>query len=100
MAKIIFKSGNSETIVEAKNGETLLEIAVKNDIKLFGGCCGAGVCGTCHVFIDDEFINKLNEKTFEETDLLEVLSNGKVNSRLACQVIISDELDGMTVTIP
>ena len=100
MAKIIFKSENSEITVEAKNGETLLEVANNNNIKLFGGCCGAGVCGTCHVFIEDNFINKLHEKTPEELDLLDVLANGNDNSRLACQVIISDELDGMIVVIP
>ncbi|MDR0744659.1 MAG: 2Fe-2S iron-sulfur cluster binding domain-containing protein [Holosporales bacterium] len=100
MAKIIFKSESSETIVEATNGETLLEVANNNNIKLFGGCCGAGVCGTCQVFIDNNFINKLNEKTPEELDLLDVLPNGNHNSRLACQVIISDELDGMVVVIP
>lgn len=100
MANITFKSENTDIIVEAKNGETLLEVASRSGVKLFGGCAGAGVCGTCHVFIDQEYIEKLNEASLEELDLIEVLPNGKVNSRLACQVVVSDALDGMIVTIP
>lgn len=100
MAKITFKVGNEETIVEAINGETLLEAANRSGVKLFGGCSGAGVCGTCHVFIDPKFVEKLNEASSEELDLLEILPNGKMNSRLACQVVISDDFDGLVVTIP
>ncbi len=100
MTKIIFKTDEKETIVEAISGETLLEVAKKNGINLFGGCDGAGVCGTCHVFIDHKYISKVNEATFEEQDLLEILPNGKINSRLACQIVITEQLDGMLVTIP
>lgn len=100
MAKIIFKTDAGETVVDAVLGDTLLEVAKKNGISLFGGCDGAGVCGTCHVFIDPEYISKVNEATFEEQDLLEILPNGKTNSRLACQIVITEQLDGMLVTIP
>ena len=100
MAKITFETGGQKITVDAINGDTLLEVAHKNDIELFGGCDGAGVCGTCHVFIDPDYIKKLNEQSMEEADLLEILPNGKVNSRLACQVIVTDDLDGMTVIIP
>ena len=100
MAKITFKIGVESTTVDAAIGETLLDVAKNNNIKLFGGCDGAGVCGTCHVFIDKDFIEKLNEASLEETDLLEILPNGKMNSRLACQVIVTEDLDGLVVTIP
>lgn len=100
MPKIIFKSENKEIVVDAVVGETLLETANKADVPLFGGCGGAGVCGTCHVFIDQEYLKKLNEPALEELDLIEVLPNGNSNSRLACQIVITEELDGMTVTIP
>ncbi len=100
MAKITFRSNDKDIIVEANNGENLLETASRSGVKLFGGCGGAGVCGTCHVFIDPEYIEKLNEASLEELDLIEVIPNGKINSRLACQVVISDALDGMIVTIP
>ena len=95
MAKIIFRSNGVDTAVDAQNGETLLEVATKAGVELFGGCGGAGVCGSCHVYISNEHLPKLNDATFEEQDLLEALPNGKVNSRLACQVVISDECDGM-----
>jgi len=100
MPKIIFKSEDKEIVVDAVVGETLLETANKADVPLFGGCGGAGVCGTCHVFIDQAFLKKLNKPTLEELDLIDVLPNGNSNSRLACQVVVTEELDGMTVTIP
>ncbi len=100
MAKITFKTAGTETTVDAAVGETLLETAKKNGVKLFGGCDGAGVCGTCHVYIDQDFIDKVNAASMDEEDLLEVLPNGKMNSRLACQVIVSENLDGLIVTIP
>lgn len=100
MPKIIFKSEDKEIVVDAVVGETLLETANKADVPLFGGCGGAGVCGTCHVFIDQAFLKKLNKSTLEELDLIDVLPNGNSNSRLACQVVVTEELDGMTVTIP
>lgn len=100
MAKIIFSSNGNNTTVDAQNGETLLETAARAGVELFGGCGGAGVCGSCHVYISPEYLPKLNEATFEEQDLLEALPKGKPNSRLACQVIISDVLDGMIVEIP
>lgn len=100
MARITFRSNGSDTVVDAKNGETLLEVAAQAGVELFGGCGGAGVCGSCHVYISSEHLPKLNDATFEEQDLLEALPNGKVNSRLACQVVVSDECDGMVVEIP
>jgi 2Fe-2S ferredoxin len=100
MAKIIFRTNAGDTTVEAKNGETLLEVAERSGVSLFGGCGGAGVCGSCHVFIDLAFVDKLTAPTNEEQDLLDVLPNGQVNSRLACQVRVSDELDEMVVNIP
>ncbi len=100
MPKITFKSQNNTQTVDAINGDTLLETAKKNNVPLYGGCDGAGICGSCHIFIDPDYIDKINEKSMEELDLLDILPNGCMQSRLACQVIVSDELDGMTVTIP
>ena len=100
MAKIIFRVKGIDKIVECDNGKTLLEVAEEADIGLFGGCGGAGVCGSCHVYIEPQYMEKIKEASFEEQDLLEAVPNGKVNSRLACQVVISDELDGMVVELP
>ncbi len=100
MPKIIFRSKEGDKIVDAREGETLLEVAERAGVGLFGGCGGAGVCGSCQVYIEPKYLEKINEASFEEQDLLEALPNGKVNSRLACQVKVSDELDGMVVEIP
>ncbi|MDR1609291.1 MAG: 2Fe-2S iron-sulfur cluster binding domain-containing protein [Holosporales bacterium] len=100
MPKIIFKHGTSTTEVEALNGETLLEAANRNGVKIFGGCGGAGVCGTCHVVIDPAYTSKLKPASDSEADVLDVLPNAAPLSRLACQVVISDELDGVTVAVP
>lgn len=100
MAKITFRVNGTDTVVDAQDGETLLETATRAGVELFGGCGGAGVCGSCHVYISSEHLSALNEATFEEQDLLEALPNGKINSRLACQVVVSDKLDGMVVDIP
>ncbi len=100
MPKIIFEKDGVETIVEAQIGESLLEAASRSGVKLFGGCGGAGVCGTCHVYIDESFLDKINEPENDELDLLDVLPNAKPNSRLGCQVIVSDSCDGMRVVIP
>ena len=100
MPKIIFIKDGVETVVDAQIGENLLEAANRSGVKLFGGCGGAGVCGTCHVYIDESYMNKINEAEGEELDLLDVLQNSKPNSRLGCQVIVSEDCDGMKVVIP
>lgn len=100
MPKIIFKSDDNEIVVDAVVGETLLETASKANTGLFGGCGGAGVCGTCHVFIEPKFLEKLPQASLEELDLIDVLPNCAINSRLACRIVISEDLDGMVVTIP
>jgi 2Fe-2S ferredoxin len=98
--KIVFRVNGNDHAVEASIGDSLLEVAKKNQINLFGGCGGAGVCGTCHVLIDDEFIPKLDNKTESEEDLLSILPQVKSNSRLACQVIVSHGLEGMIIIVP
>ncbi|MDR1475871.1 MAG: 2Fe-2S iron-sulfur cluster binding domain-containing protein [Holosporales bacterium] len=100
MPKIIFKNHAGDKVVEAISGDTLLEVSNKNDIGLFGGCSGSGVCGTCHVFIGAAFVDKLPKPTDQETDALETVTACKENSRLACQVIVTDDMDGMTVVAP
>ncbi|MBQ9335170.1 MAG: 2Fe-2S iron-sulfur cluster binding domain-containing protein [Alphaproteobacteria bacterium] len=100
MVNIIFRHNGKDTVVQANAGETLLEAANNAGVELFGGCGGAGVCGSCRVNIDSSYINKLEEPSFEEQDLLDAIANGNKNTRLACQVTISDALDGMIVEIP
>src|SRR5574344_2224539 len=91
-------NGVSKT-VKAEAGQTLLEVAKENDMSLIGACDGACACGTCHVYIDEETLKKIEPADDNEENVLDVVFNVQPNSRLACQIVISEEMNGMTVTI-
>jgi ferredoxin len=101
MPKIIFidKDG-TEKVVEAKNGQTILELAHQEDLSLEGACEGSLACSTCHVIIDPDFYNKLPNASEEEEDMLDLAFGLTHTSRLGCQISVSDDLDGLRVTIP
>lgn len=101
MTKIIFVENNGNEIeIDAKNGLSLLEIAHMNDIDLEGACEGSLACSTCHVIVDDSWFDKLEEATEEEEDMLDLAFDLQKTSRLGCQILVSDELDGMRVSLP
>ena len=90
----------SQTI-EVSNGLTVMEGAVQNNIPGIDADCGGGMaCATCHVYVQDEWFDKLPKKEDGEEDMLDMAFEPKKNSRLSCQLIITDELDGLTVSIP
>ena len=102
MAKITYidHSGNSRT-VDVKNGLTVMEGAVQNDIPGIDADCGGGMaCATCHVYVKEEWFNKLPKKEDGEEDMLDMAFEPKKNSRLSCQLIVSDQLDGLVVNLP
>ena len=102
MPKITYieKSGKSQTI-EVTNGLTVMEGAVQNDIPGIDADCGGGMaCATCHVYVTEEWFDKLPKKEDGEEDMLDMAFEPKKNSRLSCQIIVSDELDGLTVNTP
>jgi 2Fe-2S ferredoxin len=99
MVNITFKTESGEQTIVANIGETLLMAAQRSGIKLYGGCHGAGVCGTCHVYVEAKLIDRLDEASADEEDLLSSLANMKSNSRLACQIIVTKEMDGTVITI-
>jgi 2Fe-2S ferredoxin len=98
---LIQHSGESYT-VEADDGATVMEVAIDNDIDgIIGECGGCCSCATCHCYIDAAYLDKIPPRGDLETEMLEFASSeAKDNSRLACQVEITDELDGMVVTLP
>ncbi|MDR1333282.1 MAG: (2Fe-2S)-binding protein [Holosporales bacterium] len=101
MPKIIFKHGSERTEVDAKDGETILEVANRSGVNLFGGCRGAGVCGTCRVIVDQAFLDKLPPASNSEADILDALQDDdQLPARLACQIVVSSALDGLVITIP
>ncbi len=101
MPKIIFvNKDGTEKVVEAINGQTLLELAHQEDLPLEGACEGSLACSTCHVIIDPEFYDKLNPASEEEEDMLDLAFGLTQTSRLGCQITMTDKLDGLKVTIP
>ena len=92
---------NQSHNIEVQNGLTVMEGAVQNDIPGIDADCGGGMaCATCHVYVKEEWLDKLPKKEDGEEDMLDMAFEPKKNSRLSCQIIVSDELDGLTVNIP
>ena len=102
MPKIIYNdfSGNQKKI-EVPNGLSVMEGAVKNNIPgIDADCGGAMACATCHVYVDEKWFNKLKKKDEGEEDMLDMAYQPNKFSRLSCQLIVSDELDGLVVRMP
>ena len=102
MAKIIYIEHNGkEHVAEVQNGLTVMEGAIQNDIPGIDADCGGGMsCATCHVYVNDEWLDKLPAKEDGEEDMLDMAFEPKKNSRLSCQLIVSDSLEGLVVNIP
>ena len=102
MPKITYKdfNGNSKTI-DVENGLSVMEGAIQNGIQgIDADCGGAMACATCHVYVNEEWLDKLPAKEDGEEDMLDMAFEPKQNSRLSCQLTVSDELDGLVVNIP
>ena len=98
--KYIEHSGKEHEI-EVANGLSVMEGAVQNDIPGIDADCGGSMaCATCHVYVKEEWLDKLPKKEDGEEDMLDMAFEPKNNSRLSCQLIVSDELDGLEVNIP
>ncbi|MEA1938443.1 MAG: ferredoxin family 2Fe-2S iron-sulfur cluster binding protein [Pseudomonadota bacterium] len=101
MPKMIFIDRDGEKHeVEAQVGLSVLEIAQKNDIDLEGACDGSLACSTCHVIVDPDFYENLEQPSEAEEDMLDLAFGLTKTSRLGCQIIMSEELDGLVVTLP
>ena len=102
MSKITYidSSGNSKTI-DVENGLSVMEGAIQNNIPGIDADCGGGMaCATCHVYVKEEWLNKLDKPEDAEQDMIDMAFEPKKNSRLSCQLIVSDKLDGLIVTTP
>ena len=102
MAKIkyIEHNGNQHEI-EVSNGLSVMEGAVQNDIPGIDADCGGGMaCATCHVYVKEEWFDKLPKKEDGEEDMIDMAYEPNKFSRLSCQLTISDELDGLVVKLP
>ena len=102
MSKITFNdsTGKSQT-VDAENGSTVMETAIRNNIPgIDAECGGACACATCHVYVDDAWIEKLPKAEQMEEDMLDFAYDVRPGSRLSCQIKVSPALDGLVVATP
>ena len=102
MPKITYieQNGNTKTI-EVENGLTVMEGAVQNNIPGIDADCGGGMaCATCHVYVEDSWLNKIPKAEDAEQDMIDMAYKPNKNSRLSCQIVVSDKIDGLTVTTP
>ncbi len=102
MPKITYidSSGNKKTI-NVDKGLSVMEGAIQNNIPEIDADCGGGMaCATCHVYVKEEWFNKLGKVEDSEQDMIDMAFEPKKNSRLSCQIIVTDELDGLVVTTP
>ena len=102
MAKITYieHNGTNHTI-DVQNGLTVMEGAVQNNIPGIDADCGGGMaCATCHVYVKEDWFDKINKKSEGEDDMLDQAYEPRKNSRLSCQIIVSDDLDGLVVDMP
>jgi ferredoxin, 2Fe-2S len=95
----VIDSAGSHHELDALPGWRVMEIIRDWDLPIKAECGGACSCATCHVYVDDEWLTRLPEKDDEEVDQLAYLPDRRPNSRLSCQVLMSDDLDGLKVTL-
>ena len=102
MAKIIYIESNDKShTVEVANGLSVMEGAVQNDIPGIDADCGGGMaCATCHVYVKEEWYDKIPKKKDGEEDMLDMAYEPNQFSRLSCQLTVTDELEGLVVKMP
>ena len=102
MPKITYIEHNGKIhSIEVANGLSVMEGAVQNNIPGIDADCGGSMaCATCHVYVKEDWFNKLPKKEDGEEDMLDMAFEPKKNSRLSCQLMVSDQLDGLVVNLP
>ena len=102
MAKITYIQHNKKKhTIDVSNGLSVMEGAVQNNISGIDADCGGSMaCATCHVYVKEEWFNKLPKKEDGEEDMIDMAYEPNKYSRLSCQLTVSDELEGLTVKLP
>lgn len=102
MAKITYIGfGGAEHTIDVAPGQSLMEGAVKNNVPgIDADCGGACACATCHVYVDEAWLPKTGDKSAMEESMLDFAENVAPNSRLSCQINVTDALDGLVVRMP
>ena len=102
MAKITYIAyGGDETVLDVEPGQSVMQAAVAEGVVgIIGDCAGNMACATCHVYGDDAWVDRVGSKSDTESLMLEEVFNQQPNSRLSCQIRVSEELDGLVVRLP
>jgi len=102
MPKVIYIEFNGKKHeVDVPNGYSIMEGAVKNSVNgIDADCGGSCACATCHIYIDDKWVERLPKIEEAERDMLDFVSSPKKESRLSCQIMMNDQLDGLIVKLP
>ncbi len=102
MAKITYiEFDGREHVVEVRNGLSVMEGAIRNNIPgIDADCGGACACATCHVYVDEAWSDKTGQASAMEESMLDFAEEVQPNSRLSCQIRVSDALDGLIVRMP
>ena len=102
MTKIVYiEHDGTEHAIDVKNGRSVMEGAVKNNIPgIDADCGGACACATCHVYVQGDWLEKTGVRSAMEESMLDFAEGVEENSRLSCQIKVSDALDGLVVTMP
>jgi ferredoxin, 2Fe-2S len=102
MAKITYIENNGEKhVINVESGKTVMRGAVENSVRgIIGDCGGACSCATCHVYVDPAWVEKVGKSGETEAMLLEEVCDPQANSRLSCQITVTDDMDGLIVRLP
>ncbi len=102
MVRVTFTNGEGHSVtIEQGPGASVMEAAVDREVQgIEAQCYGAGVCGTCHVYVEDEWFAATGGKSDWEQDMLDALPLSRASSRLSCQIRLSDEIDGAYFILP
>ena len=103
MPKVTYNDhqGNSKLTIEVDNGLTVMEGAIQNNIPGIDADCGGSMaCATCHVYVEEKWLDKIPKAEDGEIDMIDMAFEPKKNSRLSCQITLNKELDGLIVTTP
>src|SRR4051812_48625030 len=102
MPKITYTDQEGATrTIEAEIGASVMETAINNDIPgILATCGGSCSCATCHVYVDEDWFDRLPPPALEESDMLDPPNDLNPNSRLSCQIKVTEEIDGLKVTTP
>jgi ferredoxin, 2Fe-2S len=102
MAKVTYTEFNGkEHVVEVPSGSSVMQGAINNNVRgVIAECGGACSCATCHVYVDGAWVDRLAQKSDEEAAMLDAVCEPRPNSRLSCQIKVTESLDGLVVRLP